>query len=143
MNYLRSFFASRPVAQNRIYLQGSHIRYKSELDPLLAYTSLKNVPLILNFSAPWCQTCKDQSPVIERLFAEEQIGERLDYVEIKSDEAEMSEYLIRFGIKTFPTLVGIQREFLSGTYQVRSNSTREELLDFLKEIAQKGAKDRK
>ena len=142
MNYIRSLFSAKPVLTNRIYLQGSQIRYKSELDPLLAYTSLKNVPLILNFSAAWCNTCAEKSPIVERLFQEELIGEKLDYVEIRSDEPEMSEYLIRFGIKTFPTLVGIRREFMAGSLQIRGTSTQEEILQFLQGVAKSGAEDR-
>lgn len=115
MNYLRSFFSQTPT-KHRIYAQ---IRYASELQPILALTSLKNVPLILNFSAPWCGTCHDQNPTIVQALQE--VEGRLDYVEIKADEPEMSEYLMRFNVKTFPTLVGIRREFMSGDLQIRSD----------------------
>lgn len=115
MNYLRSFFQGTPT-RHRIYAQ---IRYSSELSPILAMTSVKNVPLILNFSAPWCGTCHEKNPVV--LEALKEVQGRLDYVEIKADESEMGEYIIRFGVKTFPTLVSIRREFMAGDLQIRSN----------------------
>lgn len=141
MNYIRSLFSAKPSQPviNRIYTQ---IRYSSELDPLLSYTSLKNVPLILNVSAPWCSTCSEQSPIIESLFQNQEIGEKLDYVELKGDEPELSPYLMRFGIKTFPTLVGIRREFMAGSLQIRKDTSKQEILEFLKGIARDGAKDR-
>jgi thiol:disulfide interchange protein len=142
MNYIRSLFAAKPSQSatiNRIYTQ---VRYASELDPLLSYTSLKNVPLILNVSAPWCSTCAEKSPIIESLFKDQQIGERLDYVELKADESELSPYLMRFGIKTFPTLVGIRREFMEGSLQIRRDTTRQEILEFLQSVAKVGARDR-
>lgn len=115
MNYLRSFFSSTP-ARHRIYAQ---IRYSSEIQPILSMTAVKNVPLILNFSAPWCNTCHEENPkILDAL--EETLG-RLDYAEVKADEPEMSEFLMRFGIKTFPTLVAIRRELRSADLQIRSN----------------------
>lgn len=116
--YLRSFFASTP-SKHRVYAQ---CRYSSELSPILALTSVKNVPLILNFSAPWCGTCQTQKSNI--LDALNETEGRLDFVEIKADEAEMSEFLIRFAVKTFPTLVSIRREFMSGDFQVRGDTSR-------------------
>lgn len=115
MNYLRSLFGGTPT-RHRIFAQ---VRYRSELDPLIAMTSVKNVPLILNFSAPWCGTCHDKGPLI--LEALQQVTGRVDYVEIKADEAEMADFIMRFGVKTFPTLVSVRREFMAGDLQVRSN----------------------
>lgn len=116
MNFFRSFFNATPT-RHRIYAQ---TRYASELNPIISLTSVKNVPLILNFSAPWCSTCHQQKPTI--LEALNDTEGRLDYVEIKADEAEMADYLIRFGVKTFPTLVSIRREFMSGDLQVRGDT---------------------
>lgn len=117
MNFLKAFFGASPATavKHRIYDQ---VRYQSELQPIVALTSAKNVPLILNFSAPWCATCRDMSPVIRRLLSE--VEDRLDYVEIKADEPEMSEELLKYGVRTFPTIVSVRREFLESSLQIRA-----------------------
>ncbi|CCG84259.1 protein of unknown function [Taphrina deformans PYCC 5710] len=139
MNYLRSLlhgFGGTPT-RHRIYAQ---VRYSAELHPLLALSSTKNVPLILNFSAPWCGTCHVQTPLV--LQALEELDGRLDYVEIKADEPEMSEFILRFGVRTFPTLVSIRREFMAGDLPIRSDMSKDEIKRFLEDQAALGAKDR-
>ena len=122
MNFIKSLFGASPsggVVRHRVYTQ---IRYQSELQPIVAMTAAKNVPLILNFSAPWCATCTEMSPVILRIL--HQVEGRLDYVDVKADEPEMADELLKYGVRTFPTLVAVRREFLEDTLQVRSGMSK-------------------
>jgi thiol-disulfide isomerase/thioredoxin len=114
MNYLRSLFNAQPV-RHRFYTQ---CRYETELTRIISLTSVKNVPVILNFSiGNYCNTCTETSPVIEKLI--EDLEERLDYAEVKADEMEFRDWLLRYGVKHFPTLVAIRREFQEDSLPMR------------------------
>jgi thioredoxin 1 len=63
------------------------------------------LPVIVDFWAPWCQPCKMIAPVLDKL-AQEQDG-RLIVAKINTDDH--SEWMQKFGIQGIPTLL-----FVSG-----------------------------
>jgi thioredoxin 1 len=63
------------------------------------------LPVIVDFWAPWCQPCKMIAPVLDKL-AQEQDG-KLVVAKINTDDH--SEWMQKFGIQGIPTLL-----FVSG-----------------------------
>ena len=63
------------------------------------------LPVIVDFWAPWCQPCKMIAPVLDKL-AREQDG-KLIVAKINTDDH--SEWMQKFGIQGIPTLL-----FVSG-----------------------------
>ncbi|BFZ57184.1 hypothetical protein PYCC9005_004235 [Savitreella phatthalungensis] len=106
----------------------------------VAYTSAKNVPLVLNFSTNWCETCLDASPIIRRLL--EELNGRLDYAEVKADEPDLADELVRWGVTGFPTLVAVRREFMEDSMIIKAPIDVVQIRKFLQNIADLGARDR-
>jgi thioredoxin 1 len=63
------------------------------------------LPVIVDFWAPWCQPCKMIAPVLDKL-AQEQAG-KLIVAKINTDDH--AEWMQKFGIQGIPTLL-----FVSG-----------------------------
>jgi thioredoxin 1 len=60
-----------------------------------------DVPVLVDFWAPWCGPCKMMTPVIEELA--EEMGEKAKICKINTDDARDS--AIEFGIQSIPTII--------------------------------------
>ncbi|MHC4293518.1 MAG: thioredoxin [Planctomycetota bacterium] len=60
-----------------------------------------DVPVLVDFWAPWCGPCKMMTPVIEELA--EELGEKAKICKINTDDARDS--AIEFGIQSIPTII--------------------------------------
>lgn len=64
----------------------------------------QNVPVLIDFWAPWCGPCRMQGPIIEQL--ESEAGEQAIIGKVNVDEeTELSE---KFGISSIPTIIVIK-----------------------------------
>lgn len=71
-------------------------------------------PMIVDFSADWCQPCQDLKPIFATL-KNDFIG-RIDCVMINTDENK--ELVKKYGIRNIPTLL-----FLSKTGEIKKHTT--------------------
>ena len=60
-----------------------------------------DVPVLVDFWAPWCGPCKMMTPIIEELA--EELGEKAKICKINTDDARDS--AIEFGIQSIPTII--------------------------------------
>jgi thioredoxin 1 len=60
-----------------------------------------DVPVLVDFWAPWCGPCKMMAPIIEELA--EELGEKAKICKINTDDARDS--AIEFGIQSIPTTI--------------------------------------
>jgi thioredoxin 1 len=64
-----------------------------------------DLPIVVDFGAPWCPPCRAVAPVLEDLAAE--FAGRLTIVSVNTDEAP--ELAQRFGIIGLPTMIVFQQ----------------------------------
>lgn len=60
-----------------------------------------DLPVLLDFWAPWCGPCKMIAPVLDELATE--LGEKVKVVKINIDENQESP--AKFGVRSIPTLI--------------------------------------
>jgi thioredoxin 1 len=63
------------------------------------------VPVLVDFWAPWCGPCRMMSPIVDELSAE--LGDRARVVKLNIDEARAT--AVRYGITSIPSFAVIRR----------------------------------
>ena len=64
----------------------------------------KQVPVVVDFWAPWCAPCRTLGPILERL-AQEYDGR---FVLVKANIEEMPEIVVAFGVEVVPTVFALR-----------------------------------
>ena len=64
-----------------------------------------NLPVVVDFWAPWCGPCRAVSPILDKI-AQEKAG-RLIVAKVNTDEN--GEWAMRFGVQGIPTILFISR----------------------------------
>ena len=80
-------------------MAGNVIELTDETFDDIVYNS--DVPVLIDFWAPWCGPCKMMAPVIEEV--SEDYAERAKICKLNTDEARDS--AMEFGISAIPTLI--------------------------------------
>jgi putative thioredoxin len=88
----------------------------------------KEVPVLVDFWADWCQPCRLLAPLLERL-AEEYAGR---FVLVKADTEAMPDIAAAFGVRSIPAVFAFRDgEVVDGFVGVMSESAIREFLDRL------------
>lgn len=64
----------------------------------------KQVPVVVDFWAPWCGPCRSLTPVLEKLVADRKGAIELAKVDIDQEQ----ELAVRFGIQSIPLVIGFR-----------------------------------
>ena len=62
----------------------------------------KEIPIMVQFTAPWCPSCKLLKPIIENIKNLYQEKIKVIIVDLDEDEENLSKY---FGIRALPTII--------------------------------------
>lgn len=65
------------------------------------YVLESEVPVVVDFWAPWCSPCRMVSPIVEELSQE--YGEKVRFAKLNIDDNE--DITVQFGIQSIPALV--------------------------------------
>ena len=66
-----------------------------------------DMPVLLDFWAPWCSPCKTMMLVIEEML--EQYGEQIKFCKVNIDEIPMSDIPNEFRVQAVPTLILVKK----------------------------------
>jgi thioredoxin 2 len=84
---------------------------EDQFEPFVQRTEL---PVLVDFWAPWCGPCRAMAPHFER--AAQQLKDRVRLVKVNTEEAP--QLAARYGIRAIPTLVlfrnGVEQKRMSG-----------------------------
>ncbi|GAO50424.1 hypothetical protein SAICODRAFT_19607 [Saitoella complicata NRRL Y-17804] len=102
----RRGFATSNVLQ-RVW---TPVRSRTEFEAIQALTTANNVPLIANFTAFWCPTCKVTGPILEKVVEKISEQSRIDMVNVEVDAPEAAELMVMYQVRTLPTFVSFYRD---------------------------------
>ena len=77
---------------------------------VIAYS--QNMPVVVDFWAPWCQPCKTLTPLLEGLTERMQGGFRLARVNVDTNPS----LAMRYGVRTIPTVKAIHQGQVVGEF---------------------------
>lgn len=86
------------------------------------------VPVLVDFWAPWCGPCKMMGPVLEELASE--VGEKAKIYKVNTDESRDS--AIEFGITSIPTLILFNQGQIAKKWSGLTN--KEDILEEINEL---------
>jgi putative thioredoxin len=72
----------------------------------------RQVPVVVDFWAPWCQPCRLLGPLLEKL-AREYDGR---FVLVKANTEELPQQAARFGVQSIPTVFGLRDGALADSF---------------------------
>lgn len=61
-----------------------------------------DLPVLVDFWAPWCMPCKMMSPILDEL--SEEIGDKVKIVKVNTEEAENQEIASEYQIQSIPNM---------------------------------------
>jgi thioredoxin-like negative regulator of GroEL len=90
----------------------SSVRAPSDLERLLAIHTTRSAPLITLWTATWCRSCAEISPLVHGLVEHEFVGlpqGGVGFVEVELDAPTIGDLGVRYAIRSVPTLMAFHR----------------------------------
>ena len=86
-----------------------------------------DIPVIVDFWAPWCGPCKAIAPILEQISDEQ--GDKIQIVKVNVDDNQ--KYAADFGIRSIPTLLIFNKGELKN--QIVGSIPKAEIEEFIME----------
>lgn len=77
-----------------------------------------DIPVVVDFWAPWCASCKSMMPTVERVAG--QFGGKVKFVKVNVDDSEIGS---TYGVRGIPAFYAFKDGKLAKTLQGSQNAT--------------------